>query len=410
MRVLWFEVTEPSSYKTGGTPIAGWQDSLERIIKTEQSIELIVAFISDTRSDIKIIDNVTYIPIYKEWTFLERISSKYWDIYISKILPEALKIVENYKPDLIHVFGTEWHFGQLAGLISTPIVIHIMGSIVPYNNAAYPPMYSFESQVLSNIYNPLKIYKLWKSEQYKKNWEKWERSTWRLVKNYMGRTHWDRSLSRIMHPNCCYFHVDEALRDIFIVGEREWTLPVEKKIKLVSTGCSTFWKGPDMMLKVAYILKSLNVDFEWFVIGKMNQNIKKWVENREGYTFEECNLKILGFKQPAELVNILCSSTIYVHTAYIENSPNSICEAQCLGVPIVSTNVGGISTLIRDGIDGDLIAANDPWKMADAIIQLAADTQRMQQYSSNSKAFALKRHNDESIKEQILNCYNALLI
>lgn len=34
MRILWFEVTTPSSYVNGGPPIGGWQDSLERIVRT----------------------------------------------------------------------------------------------------------------------------------------------------------------------------------------------------------------------------------------------------------------------------------------------------------------------------------------------------------------------------------------
>ena len=47
MRVLWFEVTEPSAYVSGGTPIGGWQDSLERIVRTVPNIELVIAFVSE---------------------------------------------------------------------------------------------------------------------------------------------------------------------------------------------------------------------------------------------------------------------------------------------------------------------------------------------------------------------------
>ena len=73
----------------------------------------------------------------------------------------------------------------------------------------------------------------------------------------------------------------------------------------------------------------------------------------------------------------MCQSTMYVHTAYIENSPNSICEAQIIGMPIISTMVGGIATLVRNGIDGDLLPANDPWLLANAIVELSKDKDRM---------------------------------
>ena len=104
MRVLWFEVTTPSVYMSGGDPIGGWQDSLERIVRTIPDLELIIAFVSEKQSEIKVIGGVTYVPIYTRWSFLERKVKKYWDLYVKKILPEARSIVEKYTPDLIQIF------------------------------------------------------------------------------------------------------------------------------------------------------------------------------------------------------------------------------------------------------------------------------------------------------------------
>ena len=100
---------------------------------------------------------------------------------------------------------------------------------------------------------------------------------------------------------------------------------------------------------------------------------------------------------------------MYVHTAYIENSPNSICEAQLVGMPIVSTMVGGISTLVRNGEEGDLFPANDPWQIANAIIELSKDKVRMMRYSKNSRQHALERHNPENIIQQLLKCYHEII-
>lgn len=409
MRILWFEVTEPAAYVSNKAPIGGWQDSLERIVKTIPEIELVIAFLSGWHSEVKKIDGVTYAPIYAKWSRKEHLLRKYWDVFVEKMLPNAIKIVEDYKPDLIHIFGTEWPFGQIAAYTDVPVVVHIMGSIVPYNNAGYPPGYSYRERLWQYWWKPKSFFRLWRDERDRRNWEQWERRTWKLVKNYMGRTQWDYSLSRVMHPGRRYFHVEEALRPLFLSGRYKWTPSKDGKIKLVSTGIGTFWKGPDMMLKVAHILTMLGLDFEWNVAGVIQNSIKKIVEKKERIRFDECHINVLGFKDPKELAVLLCSSTIYVHTAYIENSPNSICEAQCLGVPIVSTNVGGIASLVRQDIDGILVAANDPWQMADAIVELAKDPERMIRYSESTWSFALKRHNDENIKKQLLNCYNTII-
>lgn len=409
MRLLWFEVTEPSAYVSGGAPIGGWQDSLERIVRTIPNIELVISFVSERQSEVKVINGVSYVPINAWWSFGERISRKYWDVYVEKMLPGAINIVEKYKPDIIHVFGTEWPFGQIAAYTDIPVVIHIMGAIVPYNNANYPPGYSYRDMLYSNWWNLRKLLGLYLSERDKRNREQWERKTWNLVCNYMGRTQWDKSLSRVMHPGRRYFHVEEALRIDFLLGKHHWQLK-DGKLRLISTGCSSYWKGPDMMLKVAKILVDLGIDFEWKVAGNMPADIMKTVEQREGTKFDECNVQILGFRNPEELIQLLCSSSMYVHTAYIENSPNSICEAQCLGLPVVSTNVGGIATLVRQNVDGILVPANDPWQMADAIIELSNDKSRLLRYSENSKKSALARHNDENIKAQLLECYNSLIV
>ena len=108
-----------------------------------------------------------------------------------------------------------------------------------------------------------------------------------------------------------------------------------------------------------------------------------------------------------ELKKLLCESTMYVHTAYVENSPNSICEAQLLGVPVVSTYVGGIPTLLGD--DGIMVPANDPWQMASAIRGLTEDRERMEAFSKASRARALVRHNKNNVLSGLMACYSALI-
>lgn len=409
MKVLWFEVTEPLNYSSEGAPIGGWQDSLERVVRSVPEIELTICFLSSRYLEEKVIDGVRYVPIYIRLSYPERLFHNYWDVYVKKIIPKIKRIVEDNKPDLIHVFGTEWLFGQVASYTDVPVVIHIMGAIIPYNNANYPPGYSYETQIMQNRWHFLYRFKLMRSKRFYDNWQYHELEIWRSVGIFMGRTHWDESLSRTLHPGRRYYHVDEAIRSEFLKGDQRWKLPNDGRLRLVTVGCKTFWKGPDMILKVAKILEELKVDFEWLVAGEIDTVVKKTIERKECSHFEDFHVKFLGYKQPTDLIRILCSSTMYVHTAYIDNSPNSICEAQCLGVPVVSTNVGGISSLVHNNVSGILVAANDPWKMADEIVELSKDKERMQLYSGNARKTALCRHDDNIIKRQLLDCYQSII-
>lgn len=409
MKVLWFEVTQPSNYNNNGEVIGGWQDSLETLIKKYTNIDLYVVFASRNDSEQKIIDGVTYIPILLKYTFSEKITSRFTcEIETSKLLQQAITIIEDIQPDLIHIFGLEWCWGLVSKYTKIPTVLHIMGSMIPYYNALYPPKYNLFSIFKSNFPYLKPFIKSFLDSKFNNSRKIQEREIWKAVSNFMGRTHWDYALSQLMAPNSRYFHVEEALRSSFTENKNYWSLQ-QGKLRIVSTGCRTYWKGPDMLLKTAKILKQSGLDFEWTVIGNMHPYIKKTVEKIENSKFIDNNVNLLSYKSPKEIANILQSSTIYVHTAYIENSPNSICEAQYLGVPVIATNVGGISTLVENGVDGILVPANDPWTMAYEIISLTKDSNRMLLYSNNSLKKAKKRHNGESIIKELLDCYNSII-
>lgn len=411
MKVLWFEISTPSRYKDDGRVVCGWQDALENIVKDCREIELYIAFeTEEPDAKVKVIDGVTYIPMVTRYSFTERkLSNWTWKVNEDKVIPLGRKVIEEYKPDIIHVFGNEWPFGLLAQYTDIPLVIHIQGSIIPYNNALYPPKYNGYTFVRAAGWNLRKDWHRLNGFYKDKSRLTMEERTWKCVKHYMGRTSWDKALVNTLTKGSTYHHVEEALRPTFLENKKLWSCPNGGKLRLLSTGCSSFWKGIDVMLKTAHVLKEAGVDFEWNVAGGLRSELKEIVEKKEGLRYADNNINILGLCTPEQLIDMMCNSTMYVHTAYIENSPNSICEAQLIGMPIVSTMVGGISTLVRNGEEGDLLPANDPWQIANSIIELSKDKVRMMRYSKNSREHALERHNPENIMNQLLKCYKDLV-
>uniref|UniRef100_A0AB33JH21 Glycosyl transferase family 1 domain-containing protein n=1 Tax=Prevotella sp. GTC17260 TaxID=3236796 RepID=A0AB33JH21_9BACT len=411
MRVLWFEITIPGRYRNDGAPIAGWQDSLENIVRGCKDIELSIAFDATDITDAKEkdVDGVHYYPLVAHDNIIDKKFRNGCDAWnrANKIIPLAVKLIEQLKPDIIQIFGSEWEFGQVARYTDVPVVLHMQGCIAPYNNALYPPGYSINDEILFAGLNLKRLFWIWKHSNYNKSRAELEKSNFKAVRYYMGRTEWDKQLVELFHSDARYFFCSEALRPSFIENAQIWQPKTNKKIRLITTGCDSHWKGMDTLLKTAHVLKQYGFDFEWLVAGKMGQ--QKMIERKEHLRFKDNNVKILGFTKADKLTEYLLSSDIYVHTAYIDNSPNSICEAQYLGLPIISTFVGGIPSLFEDRKGGVFLPANASENMAFEIMSLSKDKKRQQQYSIYNMKTARERHAPANILHDLLACYRAII-
>lgn len=67
------------------------------------------------------------------------------------------------------------------------------------------------------------------------------------------------------------------------------------------------------------------------------------------------------------------TADIFLNPSLADNMPNSLLEAWSSGVPVVSTNVGGIPYLAEDGVTASLVPPGDPSAMARSCLELLAD-------------------------------------
>jgi glycosyltransferase involved in cell wall biosynthesis len=61
---------------------------------------------------------------------------------------------------------------------------------------------------------------------------------------------------------------------------------------------------------------------------------------------------------------------VFINTTNVDNTPVSVMEAMALGLPVVSTNVGGIPFLLKDKVDALLVKPNRIEDFAKAVLQL----------------------------------------
>ena len=74
-----------------------------------------------------------------------------------------------------------------------------------------------------------------------------------------------------------------------------------------------------------------------------------------------------------EKVRLLAEAAIYVLPSYNEGVPISILEAMSVGLPIVTTPVGGIPDVIRDGEEGFLVSPGSIDQLVGRIVELLSN-------------------------------------
>ncbi len=409
MRILWFSIVPvnfSNNSNTGGT----WIESLQRIVCSWKNSDLGICYIDRYTETKHIEGSVTYYPIKIERNFFQQ----KWDQYTSKYFDEltlskCVEVINDFQPDVIHVFGSEWCFGELVTMTNVPVIIHIQGCMAVINTVKRSIRYSDMDQIRERFFSP-SFYVGYFLRKHRLR-ERVEREG-RVLRNnhyFFVRTRWDSSIVKLFNPNAQLFFCNEALRSDFIHEKRKWQPHNRDKIVITTVGAALI-KGVDLILKTAKLLKqNTDLNFEWRLIGGANKKLSV-VSNKMKIEFADVNVISMGFLSAGQIVDSLLDSDIYIHPSYIDNSPNSICEAQYLGVPVITTYVGGIPSLFSSEYDQTmLVGVNDEYYLASKICELVHDKDAQVQLSKENMRIAYKRHSDDTISESLRYSYQAVI-
>jgi glycosyltransferase involved in cell wall biosynthesis len=115
-----------------------------------------------------------------------------------------------------------------------------------------------------------------------------------------------------------------------------------------------------------------------------------------------------GRLNSAQMAELYRSADLMLNSSLVDNSPNSLIEALACGVPVISSNVGGISQLVSHGADALLFSAGDHQAMyqhASSLVQNAYLRQQLISHGlKNSKRFYWSE-----VKQQLVKQYLAAI-
>jgi glycosyltransferase involved in cell wall biosynthesis len=161
-------------------------------------------------------------------------------------------------------------------------------------------------------------------------------------------------------------------------------------------------KRVDRFLRIANALRDLPE--VWFLVvgdGELRESLRRSAEARSLGD----RLVWAGFRQ--DMPAVLFASDVVVQTSDNEGTPVALIEAQAAGVPVVSTRVGGTSSVVTD--ERSLASPQDESGLADAARALLADRPLALQKVSAAREHSLNCFKLERLTSDIDHMYSALV-
>jgi glycosyltransferase involved in cell wall biosynthesis len=413
MKVLWLSnIQTPVTNTNIG---CSWIGSLESELSKIPDIHLGISFNSNQPDISKFtIRNTTYFPIKiapAKSKFKKTFNRYAHKLESDDIIQSYLDIIQEFKPDLIHIFGTENEYGLVIPKTTIPCIIHLQGNLAVIKLKWFSGISSIEIFKYSKKWPLLKGYGLFHDYFFFKEAVKREHKITQGCHYYMGRTDWDRRVSSVLSPDSKYFHCDEIMRPGFYL--HHWQPPAaQTNYIILSIIRKHIFKGLETIFECK---KILNQNFPgnniiWKIVGITEEDELAYLVGRKCKAkFKNSDIQLLGPLNENEIINEMLKADLFVHPSHIENSPNSVCEAMLCGMPVIATNAGGTPSIITDKKEGLLVQDGDPYALAGAIIELKNDGELANSYGENARNKSLIRNDPKKIVSDVLNIYSSIL-
>ena len=125
-------------------------------------------------------------------------------------------------------------------------------------------------------------------------------------------------------------------------------------------------------------------------------------------TSQQLGLRNVTFTGPVSLPRMAeCydACDIYVNSPTIDNMPLSILEAFAAGLPVVTSDAGGIPYIVRSGENGILVPCRDPKALAGAVMSLLSDQSFALRMTAQARADVLSRYTWDVVRDQWRTLY-----
>lgn len=168
---------------------------------------------------------------------------------------------------------------------------------------------------------------------------------------------------------------------------------------LFSAGRLVPWKGFAMLIAAVAEIRETIPDAHLFIAGDgpEHENLKLKIKNEK---LEE-HITLLGRLSHKQLLRHVAAADIFLLNTAYEGLSHQLLEVMAIGVPIVTTAVGGNTELITDGENGIFVPYNDKTALVSAVKRLLGDVSLRERLASRARADAGRFTQERMVQETI---------
>lgn len=420
MRVLWItnSILPVVSDLTGVAKShgGGWRDILSRRFMDDSDIELISVFGTNLHKRIR----------------GEAKNNRWYGFYMPKMTETTVnkkrkvffeEIIDKEKPDIIHIWGTEFvhDLEMLTAAEASGIrtVVSIQGLISEYAKH-YTDYLSQEDIDRCTFHDLLRRDNI--TGQQKRFYLRGihEIETIKKAKHVIGRTEWDRSIVESINPLAEYHYCEEILRNEFYDGLR-WNYDLCRPHSIFLPESYYPIKGMHIALQILNKLKGKYPDVHLYTTGrdarcrtigdKIRQNTYGSCIERMIYRYGlEQNITYMGTLNAAQMKDQYLKANVCLQSSVMENSPNSLAEAMITGVPVVASDVGGTRSVLGQYAQYMTYSINEPDTATDMIDEIfSMKNKEMIEGTEERINRKMKQHDPDMICDQYKGCYRSII-
>lgn len=207
----------------------------------------------------------------------------------------------------------------------------------------------------------------------------------------------------------CGFPIDQIINDDLKAASRQKLGLNDEKI-LLTTSRLVIRKGIDTVLHAMPIIMKKFSNIKYLVVGD-GPDKEKLIDLSKKLGIDN-KVRFCGFVSEEIKKDCYLASDVYVMPSKfgdlgeVEGFGISFLEANAHGLPVIGSNVGGITDAVENGKNGFLVDPDDPNQLAEKVINLLNDPLRCQQMAESGKERIRKQFNWVKIVDDIEKNFN----